>query len=337
MNTKQLQYFLTLTQTKSIAAAARALDIAQPSISQQVTNLEHELGVALFVRSFQGMELTKAGEKFEAYAAKWLLEYNKTKQVLKEFSQGGKHTIKVGMLESIGNVLSLELISAIQAYSDIALDVQVVPSYQMEALLNDNKLDIAITYRNRKDKHTFTVASLIEESMFLIVRKSIDKSALQVKPSGQNAQVEHERSIHFSQLCNYEILTPNKDSSFGQIMAYYESKTGIALKHQRQYSGQLMTGLRQVIQSDMGMILPYSAIYHIINLGQIEALKITQPEMTREVVAMTNKKAARGQTNAGRELDAGSDAISRVLETISALVKIQSEKGFWRGKLLNRA
>ncbi|HBL21567.1 MAG TPA: LysR family transcriptional regulator, partial [Alteromonas mediterranea] len=43
MHSKQLHYFITTVQKGSIAAAARALDIAQPAISQQIASLEREV------------------------------------------------------------------------------------------------------------------------------------------------------------------------------------------------------------------------------------------------------------------------------------------------------
>lgn len=58
MNSKQLLYFSVTVEKGSIAAAARELDIAQPAISQQLVNLEREMGATLLERSFKGVSLT---------------------------------------------------------------------------------------------------------------------------------------------------------------------------------------------------------------------------------------------------------------------------------------
>ena len=68
MNSKQLTFFLKTAELNSIAAAARALDVAQPSIGLQLENLEHELGANLFERSFRGVVLTQSGQIFRAHA-----------------------------------------------------------------------------------------------------------------------------------------------------------------------------------------------------------------------------------------------------------------------------
>jgi DNA-binding transcriptional LysR family regulator len=57
----QIEYFLTVVDHKGINAAATALDLAQPTISQAIHSLERELGVPLFHRIGRGMVLTSAG------------------------------------------------------------------------------------------------------------------------------------------------------------------------------------------------------------------------------------------------------------------------------------
>ena len=58
MNFKQLEYFSAVAEAKSISKAARALHVAQPPISRQLSMLEDELGVCLFLRNNKGVELT---------------------------------------------------------------------------------------------------------------------------------------------------------------------------------------------------------------------------------------------------------------------------------------
>jgi len=53
--------FLVTAEEGSLSAAARALDMTQPTLGRQVTALEEELGVALFERVGRGLELTPSG------------------------------------------------------------------------------------------------------------------------------------------------------------------------------------------------------------------------------------------------------------------------------------
>ncbi|GAA4883237.1 MULTISPECIES: LysR family transcriptional regulator [Saccharopolyspora] len=64
MELHQVEYFLAVVDHKGINAAAGALQLAQPTVSQAVRGLERELGVELFHRIGRGMVLTSAGRAF---------------------------------------------------------------------------------------------------------------------------------------------------------------------------------------------------------------------------------------------------------------------------------
>jgi DNA-binding transcriptional LysR family regulator len=72
MNLQQLRYFLAAAEHGSFTAAARSLYIAQPSLSEQVRQLEAELGVELFARVGRGIALTSAGRTFRPEAERVL-------------------------------------------------------------------------------------------------------------------------------------------------------------------------------------------------------------------------------------------------------------------------
>ena len=61
MTLQQLRYFLAAARLGSFSAAAQALHLSQPTLSDQVKRLEVELGTALFARLGRGVALTEAG------------------------------------------------------------------------------------------------------------------------------------------------------------------------------------------------------------------------------------------------------------------------------------
>ena len=68
MNSKQVFYIRSIAQHGGITAAAKALYISQPALSQTLRQVESELGVQLFDREAQPMRPTYAGERFLEYA-----------------------------------------------------------------------------------------------------------------------------------------------------------------------------------------------------------------------------------------------------------------------------
>src|SRR5262249_55039595 len=74
MDLRQAEYVVGVVDHGTFTAAAKALHVAQPSLSQGIARLEAELGVALFHRVGHGGRLTAAGEAFGPPARRRLRE-----------------------------------------------------------------------------------------------------------------------------------------------------------------------------------------------------------------------------------------------------------------------
>ncbi len=65
---KQIKYFIATAEHGQISQAAVALYISQSAVTTAIKELESQIGVKLFLRSQQGMELTSAGRQFLSHA-----------------------------------------------------------------------------------------------------------------------------------------------------------------------------------------------------------------------------------------------------------------------------
>ena len=70
MNIQQLTYIVEIAKCNSISRAAEYLFVSQPALSQQIRNLEKELGYCVFRRTRKGLELTEKGNLFYQKAQK---------------------------------------------------------------------------------------------------------------------------------------------------------------------------------------------------------------------------------------------------------------------------
>lgn len=94
MTLQQLQYFLAAIEHGTFSAAADALYLAQPSLSEQIRRLETELGVALFVRAGRRLVLTEAGQALRPEAERTLAAAERARASVAEIRElrGGTAT-----------------------------------------------------------------------------------------------------------------------------------------------------------------------------------------------------------------------------------------------------
>ena len=97
MNSKQLQYFLELSQILNFSQVAENLNISQPALSKQILSLEEELGVKLFDRSTTPLTLTQAGECFLTEAKEFLVKEDRLKHCVDDFKSDDKGRLIIGI------------------------------------------------------------------------------------------------------------------------------------------------------------------------------------------------------------------------------------------------
>lgn len=150
---RQLKYFTTVVETKSIAEASRQLHIAQPSISTAVKNLEDSFGIQLFIRHHaQGVSLTSSGKRFyykarELLRQSWAFEQN---AMADNDVVAGK--ISVGCFETAAPVFLPQMMRGFQRRHP-GIEVQIHDGEQNELVqgLHSGRFDLAILYRHDLD------------------------------------------------------------------------------------------------------------------------------------------------------------------------------------------
>lgn len=105
MELRQLQYALQIAAEKNFSRAAEKLHIAQPSLSQQLSKLEKELGVLLFQRNTNSVELTRAGAAFMEKARMILDMVGQLSKEMEDISELKKGKLVVGSLPITGSHL----------------------------------------------------------------------------------------------------------------------------------------------------------------------------------------------------------------------------------------
>lgn len=90
-----LTYFIEIAATENVSRAAERLAISQPSLSQAILRIEHEIGEPIFVRHKRGMQLTPAGKELLIHARALIESWNtiRTKSVASMQEVRGRYVI----------------------------------------------------------------------------------------------------------------------------------------------------------------------------------------------------------------------------------------------------
>lgn len=145
MELRHLRYFVAVAEELHFSLAAQKLNIAQPPLSQQIQQLENELGVRLFLRTKRQVKLTYAGKVFLDNALKILNDLERACEATQRAHRGELGKIIVAFTGTATYDILPNLIQLYQArYPLVDLTVfQLVTTAQVEALLT-GEIDVGI-------------------------------------------------------------------------------------------------------------------------------------------------------------------------------------------------
>ena len=137
MELRHVRYFVAVAEHQHFGRAAEALHTAQPSLSQQVRQLERELGVTLFERTTRRLKLTPAGEIFLAEARQILAQVTSSIERTRSVFKGERGRLRITFVSGAMGAGALPQIlhDFRDAHPDVTLQVEPMPSLaQIEAL-----------------------------------------------------------------------------------------------------------------------------------------------------------------------------------------------------------
>ncbi|NOU64176.1 LysR family transcriptional regulator [Paenibacillus sp. LMG 31461] len=147
MELKQLEYFMAVCRELHFTRAAEKMGIAQPSLSQQIKLLEHEIGTPLFDRIGKKTVITEAGRILQQHGFQVFHELTQARAAISELQGLERGTLKIGALLTVVNyLLPPTVISFHESYPQIELSVLGLRTGDIYEGLLQNELDLGIVY-----------------------------------------------------------------------------------------------------------------------------------------------------------------------------------------------
>lgn len=159
---RHLRYFVAIAEELNFDRAARRLRMSQPPLSQQMRDLEREIGVTLLDRSQRSIRLTQAGRMFLEEAKRTLEQVERSVQTAVRADRGEIGRLSIGFLGSATyDVLPRMLRAFRKRCPEVQLQLQTMSTSQQLQAFKEENIDVGILRMPVDDgSQLFTSASL---------------------------------------------------------------------------------------------------------------------------------------------------------------------------------
>ena len=275
MELRQLRYFVAIVDHGSLSRAALVLHVAQPALTQQIHQLEEELGAQLLHRSAQGVLATDAGKIFYEHAQAILKQVGDAKSAVMQSTSRPTGTVALGIPQSVSGALALPLLVAVrETYPEITLQLTEELSGNLFEQLRSGRVNLAVLFDDGQ-LGAFTTRALVEEEMMFVTR-----SDSRFAVAGD--------AITLARAVESQLILPSLQHGVRPRIEACVRAAGLSLGNVLDINSVAI--LRSAILADIGAtILPAAPLLSDIERGLMRAQRIADVKLARSVVLCASK------------------------------------------------
>ena len=223
MDINFLRTFLEVHRTCHFGKAAENLFVTQSTVSARIRQLEEELGVKLFYRDRNNIQLTAAGQKFLRHAESILNVWNRARMDI-HFLEEGRQPFVIAAIPSLWDIYLQDLLSVIKKqFPDLPIVAEAITTDNLIRQLYDQSIDLGFTY----DYPQVTDLIISEFMSFELIMVSSIKSTTLMKALKSNyiyvnwgTSYANEHARHFPD------LKPDMKLGLGHVALEYIKRNG---------------------------------------------------------------------------------------------------------------
>ena len=251
MTLTELSYIVALAQEQHFGRAAERCHVSQPTLSIAVKKLEEELGVTLFERCKNGVQITPLGERIVAMAGDVLHQAAAIKDAAAADLEQLQGPLQLGTLPTIGPYLLPQFIPLLQkTASQLSLYVEEGSQESLTLKLRNGELDAILVTAPFSEPDVVTQA-LFDEP-FVLLLPADHRLASKTVIAGTDLDPAEVLLLDEGDRFRDQVLT-----AFPQLSPLQSSRTRAKRYFNR---GSTLEALRHLVASKLGLtILPQSA------------------------------------------------------------------------------
>jgi LysR family nitrogen assimilation transcriptional regulator len=175
MQYRHLHYFVSVVEAGSFSRAASTIHVAQPALSQQIAQLEEQLGVSLLLRSARGVRPTAAGEVFYREASSILKRLQQLPGILRSGAEPAKGIVRLGMSSTFLTTAPMAFMEQCKIdLPQVVLRMAVSDSPTIKRRVSEHELDLGLVLED-EFAPTFARAPLFRQRLFLVRHRAASK------------------------------------------------------------------------------------------------------------------------------------------------------------------
>lgn len=196
MEFRQLRYFVKVAELRSFSEASKAFFISQSTLSQQIKQLEEELGVELLVRDSRHVSMSDYGEQYLPYAKQVLKDVDTSTERMNDVRQLKIGTLNVGATYTFCPLLADTVRDYMKKYPGIKLKIYCRSMENLMEMLEHGQLDVALSYKPLQSYDDIDSHILFNSNLCVI--------------AGKDNPVAKKERIRLAELENLPLVLPAK-------------------------------------------------------------------------------------------------------------------------------
>jgi DNA-binding transcriptional LysR family regulator len=169
MELRHLRYFVAVAEDLHFTRAARRLNIAQPPLSEQIRNLETEMGVQLLARTKRSVRLTDAGRLFLEEARRTLTQVEQAVRIAQRAARGEVGALSIGFVPAADlSVLPKVIPAFAKRFPSVHLELHNMTGAGQVDALRDGRIQLGILLQP-VDNDSFVVETILREPFVMVL------------------------------------------------------------------------------------------------------------------------------------------------------------------------
>src|SRR5215470_2116493 len=285
MELRHLHAFLAVAEHEHFTRAAAALHLAQPALSQQIAQLEDDLGARLFERSRRGARLTDSGRAFRARAERVVAELDSARAEARDAAGLVRGRVVIGTIGSLATLRLPAVLARFRArHPGIEIIIREENSGPVAAWLADGAVDLGLVHagslRRRRGARPRVLA---DRSLACTV---LDEEELVLAMPRRHRLARAGRDVRFAELADEPFVVYKEGSMLREMMLAGAAAAGFTPRRALEASGN--DTVRAFVSAGFGVALQPRSLVEAAG-PPIAVAGLVAPRVARSILLARRK------------------------------------------------